>query len=81
MGLLIDGEWHDAWYDTKESRGPLRAHRGAVSQLGHTRRQRGPERPRRIPRGAEPLPPLRRVRVPMGAPHADFPQAQGTSSR
>jgi putative glutathione S-transferase len=21
MGLLIDGEWHDAWYDTKESRG------------------------------------------------------------
>ena len=21
MGLLIDGQWHDAWYDTKESRG------------------------------------------------------------
>src|SRR4051812_38479295 len=21
MGLLIDGQWHDVWYDTKESRG------------------------------------------------------------
>src|SRR5262252_418393 len=25
MGLLIDGQWHDAWYDTKESRGGFHA--------------------------------------------------------
>jgi putative glutathione S-transferase len=21
MGLLVDGEWHDVWYDTKASKG------------------------------------------------------------
>ena len=21
MGLLVDGEWHDEWYDTKKSKG------------------------------------------------------------
>ena len=21
MGMLIDGEWHDVWYDTKETKG------------------------------------------------------------
>jgi putative glutathione S-transferase len=21
MGILVDGQWHDVWYDTKESQG------------------------------------------------------------
>ena len=24
MGLLIDGKWHDSWYDTKESGGAFK---------------------------------------------------------
>ncbi len=26
MGLLVDGKWHDVWYDTKASQGPFRPH-------------------------------------------------------
>ncbi len=77
MGMLVDGQWHDVWYDTKAIEGPLRPQRSAVPQLGHGRRQSRPFRPRRLPRRAEPLSPICRVRVPVGAPHADLSQVEG----
>ena len=39
MGMLVDGQWQDVWDDTKATKGPLRAQRSAIPQLGYTRRQ------------------------------------------
>ena len=40
MGLLVDGKWHDRWYDTGKRGGRFVRARCAVPQLGHGRRQR-----------------------------------------
>ena len=76
MGLLIDGKWHDVWYDTKASHGRFvrteAQFRNWVTGDGSAGPSGGGDS-----RRAEPLPPVRRVRVPVGASHADHAQAQG----
>jgi hypothetical protein len=50
MGLLVEGQWRDGWYDTASTRGPLRAMpllRAAVS--GGCRRERDFCRRRQAP--------------------------------
>ena len=37
MGLLIDGEWHDRWYDTKSSGGRFERDRQAAVRAGEHR--------------------------------------------
>src|SRR4029077_11780040 len=56
---------------------PLRAQGCSLPQLDHDRRQRRPERHRRLQGGSWPLPPLRQPRLPMGTPHADHALAEG----
>ena len=33
-GYLLDGQWHEGWYDTGQHRGRVRAHHAQVPQLG-----------------------------------------------
>ncbi len=48
----------------------------ALPQLRHRRRQRRPDRRRRLCRRSRPLSSLRFARLPVGASHADLPRAQ-----
>ena len=58
-------------------RRPVRAQRRAVPQLGDAGRQPRPVRRGRLQGRAGALPSLRLARLPVGAPDADLPQAQG----
>ena len=74
---LIDGKWHDRWYDTGSTGGRFVRSDCAVPQLGHRRRQPRSVRRGRLRGRARPLPSLRLAGLPLGAPDADLPQAQG----
>ena len=77
MGLLVDGKWHDVWYDTKASQGRFVRTEAQFRNWVTPDGSAGTDRARRLSRRAQSLSPLRRVRVPVGASHADPAQAQG----
>ena len=74
MGLLVDGAWRDV--DMRAPGRPFRPQTDGLPQLHHRRRQRRPDRQRRLSRRSRPLSSLCFARLPVGAPHADFPQAE-----
>ena len=41
MGVMIEGRWHDHWYDTKASQGRFVRSEERVPQLGDPRRRAG----------------------------------------
>ena len=59
------------------SDGPVRPSGRSLPQLGDGGRFSRPDRRGRIPRGRRTLPSDRLARLPVGAPHAHLPQAQG----
>ena len=77
MGYLRDGEMAHRLGRDHRHRRPFRAQADAVPQLDHPRRRPGADRRGRLPRRVGPLSPLRLLRLPLGAPHADLPRAEG----
>lgn len=72
MGQLIDGVWHDTWYDTKSSGGNFSVQR-RLSATGLPLTARLTFRRRRIRRRKRSLPSVRFPCLPLGASHAHFP--------
>ena len=81
MGLLVNGEWHDDWYDTKSSGGRFvrgeSAFRNWVTPDGAPRTEWG----WRLQGRTGPLPSVCRALVSVGSPHGHFPQTQTAGGR
>ena len=81
MGLLVDGVWQDHDRDIK-ARAARSCARKRVPQLGDAGRRAGAERQRRLSRPQAGRYHLYVVaRLPVGAPHADLPRAEGARGR
>ena len=73
--MLVEGVWRDQDVRTEDGRFVAvdSQFRNWVTADGSA----GPDRRGRLQGRGRPLPPLRLARLPLGAPHADLPQAQG----
>ena len=78
MGVLVNGEWRVDGKFPADPNGPFRSPRYVVPQLDHAGRRARADRRGRVSRRAGALPSLCLARLPLGASHADLPQAQGT---
>jgi hypothetical protein len=70
MGQLIDGVWHDTWYDTKSTGGRFSA-QCQPFVTGSPPMARLAQRRRRLCGGKRPLSSVCFSRLSVGAPHAD----------
>ena len=79
MGQLVDGVWHDTWYDTKSTGGRFKR---SVSAFRNwlTADGAGPKRRSRVRCGKRPLPSVRFSGLPMGASHPDPAQPERTGA-
>ena len=73
--MLVEGVWRDQWYDTEKTGGRFEREPTTFCNWVTPDGPAGSHRRRRLSGRARPLPPLRVVRVPVGAPHADLPRA------
>ncbi len=78
--MMVDGRWVEDPLVRNDPRA-VSSGRRRVPQLDHARRRSRRGRAGRLRGGARPLPPLRLARLPVGAPDADLPQAEGTGAR
>ncbi|MGY3162606.1 hypothetical protein ACVWVR_001875 [Ewingella americana] len=69
MGQLVEGKWHDVWYDTKSTGGHFKRMESQFRNWVTPNGEAGPARQRRIRRRAESLSSLCFTRLPLGAPH------------
>ena len=76
MGLLVDGQWHDVWYDTKASQGRFVRTESQFRNWVTPDGSAGADAAAAGFAPSRPLSPVRRVRLPVGASHADPAQAQ-----
>ena len=81
MGLLIDGQWHDRWYDTGESGGRFVRSAAQCRNWVTADGSPGPSGRGRLQGGAGAIPSLCVARLPMGASDADHAPAQGPGGR
>ena len=76
MGLLVNGVWHDGWYDTTNTGGRFvrkdSAYRNWVTADGAS----GPSGTGGIRSRRRPLSSLRLAGLPMGAPRPDYASAE-----
>lgn len=79
MGQLIDGVWHDTWYDTKSTGGKFQRSASAFRNW-LTADGAWPHWHRRFYRRERSLSSLCFTRLPVGAPHADHAQTQRTGT-
>lgn len=79
MGQLIDGVWHDTWYDTKSTGGKFQRSASAFRNW-LTADGAPPHWHRRFYRRERSLSSLCFTRLPVGAPHADHAQTQRTGT-
>ena len=76
MGQLVDGIWHDEWYDTKSSGGKfVRSTAGFRNWITPRRRSRTKRR-RRLSGRKRTLSSLCQLGMPLGASHVDLPRDQ-----
>src|SRR5690348_4708564 len=75
MGLLVDGQWRDEWYDTSRSGGAFERPASAFPPLDHRGWQL------RVSRCQRALPPLSLARLPVVPPHAAVPPAEAPGKR
>lgn len=75
MGLLVNGEWQDKWYDTKSTGGHFKRWDSAFRNWVTADGAPGPTGAGGFKAEPRPLSPLRLLRLPLGAPHPDLPRA------
>ncbi len=72
MGLLIDGEWHDQWYDTKSNGGAFKRSESQFRNWVTADGAAGPTGEAGFPA----VSPLCGLCLPLGAPHAYLPRVE-----
>ena len=81
MGRLVDGKWETRRDDASSPADASIASRHAFRNWVTADGRPGSDRRRRVQGRARPLPPLCLARLPLGAPHADLPQAEEAHRR
>ena len=81
MGHLRDGVWHKGALATTSRDGEFRRKDSVCRNWITADGAPGPNGRARLPGRERPLPPLRLLRLPLGAPHADLPRAEGPRRR
>jgi putative glutathione S-transferase len=75
MGMLVDGEWRDVWYDTLSTGGRFVRQKSTFRNWITPDGAAGPTGGEGFPGGAGPLSPLRQPGVPVGPPNPDHAAA------
>jgi glutathionyl-hydroquinone reductase len=78
MGLLVDGVWHDQWYDTKKSKGRFIRSEAQFRNWVTADGAAGPTGEAGFKAEPGPLSALCVAGLPLGAPDADLPQASSS---
>ena len=77
MGLLINGEWADQWYDTKATGGKFVRTEAQFRNWITADGSAGPSGNRRVSGRIGTLSSIRFICLPLGASHADLSRSEG----